>query len=81
MQLEQAQHEINHAQEYLNGLEAHCHDAEQNTARAYSVACKLQEECAIDAVQKQGKQQGFNKGLRQGILLGCREAENNQPRS
>ena len=81
MQLEQAQREINRAQEYLDGLEARRHDAEQDAARARSVARKLQEERAVEAAREQGKQQGFNEGLRQGILLGRREADNNQPRS
>ena len=81
MQLEQAQREINRAQEYLDGLEARRHDAEQDAARARSVARKLQEERAVEAAREQGKQHGFNEGLRQGILLGRREAENNQPRS
>lgn len=81
MQLEQAQREINRAQEYLDGLEARRHDAEQDAARARSVARKLQEERAIEAALEQGKQQGFNEGLRQGILLGRREVEIIQPRS
>lgn len=81
MQLEQAQREVSRAQEYLDGLEARRHDAEQDAARARSVARKLQEERSIEAAREQGKQQGYNDGLRQGILLGRREAENNQPRS
>lgn len=81
MQLEQAQREINRAQEYLDGLEARRHDAEQDAARARSVARKLQEERAVEAALEQGKQQGFNEGLRQGILLGRREVESIQPRS
>ena len=81
MQLEQAQREINRAQEYLDGLEARRHDAEQDAARARSVARKLQEERAVEAALEQGKNHGFNEGLRQGILLGRREAENNHPRS
>lgn len=81
MQLEQAQREISRAQEYLDGLEARRHDAEQDAARARSVARKLQEERAVEAAREQGKQLGYNEGLRQGILLGRREADNNQPRS
>ena len=81
MQLEQAQREINRAQEYLDGLEARRHDAEEDAARARSVARKLQEERSVEAAREQGKQQGFNEGLRQGILLGRREADNHQPRS
>jgi hypothetical protein len=81
IQLEQAQREISRAQEYLDGLEARRHDAEQDAARARSVARKLQEERAVEAALEHGKQQGFNEGLRQGILLGRREADNNQPRS
>lgn len=81
MQLEQAQREISRAQEYLDGLEARRHDAEQDAARARSVARKLQEERAVEAAREQGKQLGYNEGLRQGILLGRREADSNQPRS
>ena len=81
MQLEQAQREINRAQEYLDGLEARRHDAEQDAARARSVARKLQEERSVEAAREQGKQLGFNEGLRQGILLGRREADSHQPRS
>ena len=81
MQLEQAQREINRAQEYLDGLQARRHDAEQDAARARSVARRLQEERAVDAAREQGKQQGYNEGLRQGILLGRSETENNQLRS
>jgi hypothetical protein len=45
-QLEQARHEVSHAQEYLDGLEARRHDADHDAARAWSVARKLQEERA-----------------------------------
>ncbi|KAI0296825.1 hypothetical protein BC826DRAFT_967873 [Russula brevipes] len=76
VQLEQAQREISRAQDYLDGLEARRHDAEQDAARARSVARKLQEERAIDVAREEGKQQGWHEGLRQGMLLGRREAEN-----
>ncbi|KAI9453430.1 hypothetical protein F5148DRAFT_1232819 [Russula earlei] len=75
MQLEQAQHEISRAQEFLDGVEARRHDAEQDAARARSVARKLQEERSIEAAREEGKQQGYHEGLRHGILLGRREAE------
>ena len=82
MQLEQAQREISRAQEYLDGLEARRHDAEEDAARARSVARKLQEERAVEAAREQGKQLGYDEGLRRGILLGRREADSNQqPRS
>ncbi|KAH9992814.1 hypothetical protein BJV77DRAFT_916313, partial [Russula vinacea] len=61
MQLEQAQREISRAQEYLDGLEARRHDAEQDAARARSVARKLQEERATEAAREQGKQEGYNE--------------------
>lgn len=80
LQLEQAQREINRAQEYLDGLEARRHDAEQDAARARSVARKLQEERAVEAALEQGKQHGYNEGLRQGILIGHREADNRRRR-
>lgn len=76
MQLEQAQREVTRAQELLDGLEARRHDAEQDAARARSVARKLQEERSIETAREEGKQQGWHEGLRQGILLGRREAEN-----
>ncbi len=63
VQLEQAQCKINHSQEYLDGLQAHHYDTEQDAAHTRSMACRLQEECAIDTAWKQGKQQGYNEGL------------------
>ncbi|KAI0255197.1 hypothetical protein BJV78DRAFT_1279415 [Lactifluus subvellereus] len=76
LQLEQAQREIFRAQELLDGLETRRHDAEEDAARARSVARKLQEERAIEAAREEGKEQGWHEGLRQGMLLGRREAEN-----
>lgn len=76
MQLEQTQREVSRAQELLDGLEARRHDAEEDAARARSVARKLQEERSIEAAREEGKQQGWQEGLRQGMLLGRREAEN-----
>lgn len=76
MQLEQAQREVSRAQELLDGLDARRHDAEEDAARARSVARKLQEERSIEAAREEGKQKGWQDGLRQGILLGRREAEN-----
>lgn len=76
LQLEQAQREIFRAQEMLDGLETRRHDAEEDAARARTVARKLQEERAIEAAREEGKEQGWHEGLRQGMLLGRREAEN-----
>jgi hypothetical protein len=81
IQLDQAQREINRAQEFLDGLEARRLDAEQDAAHARSVARKLQEERAVEAAREQGKQQGYDEGLRQGLLLGRREVDNNRVRS
>ena len=75
MQLEQAQREVSRAQELLDGLEARRHEAEEDAARARSVARKLQEERAIESAREEGKQQGWHEGLRRGMLLGRREAE------
>ncbi|KAI0294272.1 hypothetical protein B0F90DRAFT_1757859 [Multifurca ochricompacta] len=75
MQLEQAQREIFRAQEMLDGLEARRHDAEEDAARARSVARKMQEERAIEAAREEGKQQGWREGLRRGMILGRQEAE------
>jgi len=76
VQLEQAQREISRAQEMLDGLEARRHDAEEDAARARSVARKLQEARAIETAREEGKQQGWHEGLRHGRALGRREAEN-----
>lgn len=80
LQLEQAQREINRAQEYLDGLEARRHDAEQDAARARSVARKLQEERAVEAARELGKQQGYSDGFRHGILQGRRESDSRRRR-
>lgn len=81
IQLDQAQREIFRAQEMLTGLEARRHDAEEDAARARSVARKLQEERAVEAAREEGKQQGWNEGLRRGMLLGRQEAEEELLRS
>lgn len=81
LQLDQAQREIFRAQEMLTGLEERRHDAEEDAARARSVARKLQEERAIDAAREEGKQQGWREGLRRGMLLGRQEAEDELGRS
>ncbi len=81
LQLDQAQREIFRAQEMLTGLEARRHDAEEDAARARSVARKLQEERAIEAAREEGKEQGWHEGLRRGMLLGRQEAEEELTRS
>ncbi|KAI9436170.1 hypothetical protein H4582DRAFT_458339 [Lactarius indigo] len=81
LQLDQAQREIFRAQEMLTGLEARRHDAEEDAARARSVARKLQEERAVEAAREEGKQQGWHEGLRRGMLLGRQEAEEELARS
>jgi hypothetical protein len=75
LQLDQAQREIFRAQELLTGLESRRHDAEEDAARARSVARKLQEERAVDTAREEGKQQGWRDGVRRGMLLGRQEAE------
>lgn len=81
LQLDQAQREVFRAQDMLTGLEARRHDAEEDAARARSVARKLQEERAIDAAREEGKEQGWRDGLRRGMLLGRQEAEEELVRS
>ena len=81
LQLDQAQREINRAQEMLTGLEVRRHDAEEDAARARSVARKLQEERAIEAAREEGKQQGWREGLHRGMALGRQEAEEELLRS
>lgn len=74
VQLSQAQQEIFRAQELVDGLEARRHDAEEEAARARSIARKLKEEKLVDLAREEGRSEGWREGLRKGWRLGWEEA-------
>lgn len=71
VQLEQAQREIFRAQEILDETEARRRDAEEEAARARSLARKFKEERVIDLAREDGRNEGYQNGWR----IGFEEAE------
>ncbi|ETW85022.1 hypothetical protein HETIRDRAFT_448282 [Heterobasidion irregulare TC 32-1] len=74
VQLDQAQREILRAQEVLDSLEARRRDAEDEAARARSVARKLQEQRAVDLAREEGRKAGWREGVERGWRMGWEEA-------
>ncbi|KAG5651004.1 hypothetical protein H0H81_010263 [Sphagnurus paluster] len=74
IQLEYAQKEIYRAQDVLNDVDKQRHEAENDAARARSVARKLNQEIMIHAAREEGRKLGMQEGLQRGRSLGFQEA-------
>lgn len=70
LQLENAQREINKAQQIIDTLEAQRIEAEEMAARARSTARKLKEEKLATLAREEGRREGYEEGLAQGRRLG-----------
>ncbi|KIP07740.1 hypothetical protein PHLGIDRAFT_127424 [Phlebiopsis gigantea 11061_1 CR5-6] len=70
MQLEQAQREINRAQEIVDQVEKARVEAEEEAARSRSVARKCREQWVLSKAREQGRQQGFAEGLERARRMG-----------
>ena len=70
MQLENAQREINKAQQIIDTLEAQRIEAEEVAARARTTARKLKEEKLATLAREEGRREGYEEGLAQGRSVG-----------
>ena len=73
LQLENAQREINKAQQIIDTLEAQRIEAEEVAARARTTARKLKEEKLATLAREEGRREGYEEGLAQGRSLGFEE--------
>ncbi|TFY68188.1 hypothetical protein EVJ58_g1160 [Rhodofomes roseus] len=73
MQLENAQREINKAQQIIDMVEAQRIEAEEVAARARTTARKLKEEKLATLAREEGRREGYEEGLAQGRSLGFEE--------
>jgi len=74
VQLDQAQREIFRAQELLDSLDARRREAEEDAAKARSVARRLHEARAADNAREEGRKEGYKAGMRKGWMMGWEEA-------
>ena len=73
MQLEQAQREITRGQEVVNQLEQARKDAEEDAARARSVARKLREQYMFSKAREEGRKEGYDEGFARGREMALAE--------
>ena len=73
LQLDNAQREIQRAQELLDALEAQRFEAEEAAARARSTARKLKEEKLVQLARDEGRIEGIKEGMARGRMLGYEE--------
>ncbi|KAF7795810.1 hypothetical protein EIP86_006977 [Pleurotus ostreatoroseus] len=76
LQLDQALHERTSMQEIIDQLEQSLRDAEDESARARSVARKLREELLSSKAREQGRKEGFEEGFARGRAMGLADAQN-----
>lgn len=76
LQLENAQLEINKAQNVLRVVEDQRDDAEASAARARDTARKLNEARLIEQAREEGRRLGFEEGIRRGRAMGFDEGRN-----
>jgi hypothetical protein len=76
LQLENAQKEINKAQDILQTVEEQRDDAEASAARARDTARKLNEARLVEQAREEGRRLGFEEGIRRGRELGFDDGRN-----
>ena len=75
MQLEQAQREINRAQEIVDQVEKARVEAEEDAARSRSLARKCREQWVLSKAREQGRQEGFVEGLERARRMGLSQVQ------
>ncbi|KAH9927310.1 uncharacterized protein B0H18DRAFT_1004020 [Fomitopsis serialis] len=73
LQLDNAQREINKAQQIIDAIEAQRIEAEEVAARARTTARRLKEEKLATLAREEGRREGYEEGLAQGRNLGFEE--------
>ncbi|TFY71428.1 hypothetical protein EVG20_g1580 [Dentipellis fragilis] len=74
LQLDNAQREINKAQEILDSVETQRYDAEASAARARSTARQIKEARLVDLAREEGRRLGMQAGLARGQRVGFERA-------